>query len=101
MEQSIHLQDTAEDKGELDEQRKEKDKSWLRERTVDSGKEKDNSWLREGRARWTVDSLGGQSNQFILRTKYNTCRTGGSWLVLHTHIQEPVINLQWRNWRLS
>ena len=35
----------------------------------------------------------GQSNQFILRTKYNTCRTGGSWLVLHTHTQEPVINL--------
>ena len=55
MEQSIHLQDTAEDKVELDEQRKEKDNSWLRERTVDSGKEKDNSWLREGSARWTVE----------------------------------------------
>ena len=41
-------------------------------------KEKDayNTWLRR-----VLHTPGSHSNQFILRTKYNTCRNGGSWLV--------------------
>ena len=38
------------------------------------------SWMIRRR---TVDTPGSHSNQFILRTAYNTCRTAGSWLV-HT-----------------
>ena len=70
---------------ELDEQRKEKDKSWLRERTVDSGKEKDNSWLREGSARWTVDSPGARA--INSSSGQSTILVGPAGLVgiTHTH----------------
>ena len=69
MEQSIHLQDTAEDKGELDEQRKEKD----------------NSWLREGRARWTVDSPGARAiNSSSGQSTILVGPAGLGWYYTHT-----------------